>query len=92
MSMVWMPPLGFDLYCEGMWLPLQDEFTPSINYKKKILQKLLANFEKLKNFSKSAQPTLMTKIYIIEGTKEILKKFKNPFRSREGGRKNYSNF
>ena len=34
MSMVWVPPLGFDLYCEGKWLPLQDEFTPSINSKK----------------------------------------------------------
>ena len=39
-SMVWVPPLGFDPYCEGKWLPLQDEFTPSINSKKQFLQKL----------------------------------------------------
>ena len=38
--MVWVPPLGFDPYCEGKWLPLQDRFTPSINAKKKNLQKL----------------------------------------------------
>ena len=30
-NMVWVPPLGFDPYCEGKWLPLQDRFTPSIN-------------------------------------------------------------
>ena len=39
-SMVWVPPLGFDPYCEGKWLPLQDEFTPSINSKKKKILKL----------------------------------------------------
>ena len=39
-SMVWVPPLGFDPYCEGKWLPLQDEFTPSINTKRNFLQKL----------------------------------------------------
>ena len=39
-SMVWVPPLGFDLYCEGKWLPLQDKFTPSISLKKFFLQKL----------------------------------------------------
>ena len=33
-SMVWVPPLGFHQYCKGKWLPLQDEFTPSINSKK----------------------------------------------------------
>ena len=32
-SMVCVPPLGFDPYCEGKWLPLQDKFTPSINSK-----------------------------------------------------------
>ena len=36
-SMVWVPPLGFDPYCDGKWLPLQDEFTPSINSKNSIL-------------------------------------------------------
>ena len=79
-----MPSLGFDPYCEGEWLPLQDKFTPSIDSKKKILQKLLAIF-KSKNqiFSKTGQPILMTKIYVIEDTKEVLKKFKKPFRSRE---------
>ena len=39
-SMVWVPPLGFDPYCEDKWLPLQDEFTLSINSKKNFLQKL----------------------------------------------------
>ena len=33
--MVWVPPLEFNPCCEGKWLPLQDEFTPSINSKKK---------------------------------------------------------
>ena len=37
-SMVWVPPLGFDPYCKGKWLPLQDELTSSINSKKKIFQ------------------------------------------------------
>ena len=37
---VWVPLLGFDPYCEGNWLLLQDEFTPSINSKKFFLQKL----------------------------------------------------
>ena len=32
--MVWVPPVGFDPYREGKWLPLQDEFTPSIDAKK----------------------------------------------------------
>ena len=74
--MVWMPSLGFDPYCEGKWLPLQDEFTPSINSKKKFLQ----NFEKSKNqiFSKTAQPIWMAEIYVIEGTKEVLKKIREP--------------
>ena len=39
-SVVWVPPLEFDPYFEGKWLPLQDEFTPSINSKKSFLQKL----------------------------------------------------
>ena len=39
-SMVWVSPLGFYPYCEGKWLPLQDEFTPSINSKKIFFQKL----------------------------------------------------
>ena len=39
-SMVWVPPLGFDPYCEGKWLPFQDKFTPSINSKKFMSQKL----------------------------------------------------
>ena len=66
-SMVWVPPLGFDPYCEGKWLPLQDKFTPSINSKKNFLQKLWTNFEKSRNliFSKTAQPILITKIYVI---------------------------
>ena len=43
---------------------------------------LWTNFEKSKNviFSKTAQASLMTKIYVIEGTKKVLIKFKNPFR------------
>ena len=86
--MVWVPPLGFDPYYEGKWLPLQDKFTPSINSKKFFLQKLWTNFEKSKNlfFSKTAQPILMTEIYIIKGTKEVLKKFKNPFRLYKEGK------
>ena len=40
MSMVWVLPLGFDPYCKGKWLPLQDGFTPRINSKKNFLQKL----------------------------------------------------
>ena len=73
--MVRMSPLGFDPYCEGKWLPLQDKFIPSMNSKKNFLQKLRTNFEKSKNqiFSKTAQPILMTKIYVIEGTEEVLK-------------------
>ena len=75
-SMIWVPPLGFDPYCESKWIPLQDKFTPSINSKNLFLQTLCRNFEKSKNliFSKTAQPILMTKIYVVEGTKEVLKK------------------
>ena len=47
MSMVCVPPLGFDPDCEGKWLPLQDEFTPSINSKKNVYKsyKLFKNFD-----------------------------------------------
>ena len=38
--MVWVPPLGFDPYGQGNWLPLQNEFTPSIKSKNFFLQKL----------------------------------------------------
>ena len=39
------------------------------------LQKLWTNFEKSKNqiFSKTTRPILMAKIYVIGGTKEVLK-------------------
>ena len=73
-SIVWVPPLGFDPYCESKCPPLEDKFTPSINSKKIFLQKLWTNFEKSQNliFSKMAQPILMTKIYVIEGTKDSI--------------------
>ena len=66
-------------YCKGKWLPLQDEFTPNINSKKKNFEKLWANFKKSKNqiFSKTAQPILMAKIYIIDVLKRFWKEFKN---------------
>ena len=59
-------PFGFDPYCEGKWLPLQDKCTSSVNSKKICLQKLWTNFEKSENliFSKTAQPILMTRIYM----------------------------
>ena len=77
-SMICPPPPGFDPYCEGKWLPLQDEFTLSINLTKKFLQKLKTNFEKSKNlnFSKTAQPILMARIYVKEVTKEVQKKIR----------------
>ena len=34
LSMISVPPLGFDPYCEGKLLPLQNRFTPSIKFKK----------------------------------------------------------
>ena len=76
MSMGWMPPLGFDLYCKGKWLPLQDEFTPSINSTKNFLQQLKTDFEKSKNqiSSKMAELILIAEIYVIEGFKGVLKK------------------
>ena len=84
--MVWVPPMGFDPYCEGKWLPLQDKLTPSINSKKILLQKLWTNFKKPKNLisSETAKPIFMTKIYVIEGTKEVLKKIQKsiPFIKR----------
>ena len=80
-SMVWVPLLRFHPYCGSKWLLLQDEFTLSIKPKKNFLLKLEANFEKWKNqiFSKTAQPIMITKIYVIEGTKEVLKKIQEPF-------------
>ena len=86
-SMVWVPPLRFDPYCEGKWLPLQDKLTPSINSKKFFLQKLWTNFEKSKNliFSKTAEPILITKMYVIEGTKEVLKKIQEPIPFKKRG-------
>ena len=44
--MVWVPPLGFDPYCEGKWLPLQDEFTSSIN-SKNFFTKVINEFWKI---------------------------------------------
>ena len=75
--MVWVPPLGFDPYCEGKWLPLQDTFTSSIN-SKKFKKKVKTNFEKSKNVisSKTAQPIFMTDICVIE--EEVLKKIQEP--------------
>ena len=46
--MVWVPPLGFHPYCGGKWLLLQDEFTPSINSKKKNFTKVMSEFWKIK--------------------------------------------
>ena len=79
-SMVWVPQLGFDPYCEGKWLSLEDKFTSSINSKKFVLQKLWTNLEKSTNiiFSKTVQPIFMTKIYVIEGNKKLLKKIQEP--------------
>ena len=34
-----------------------------------------------------AQQILMAEIYVIESTKEVMKKFKNPFRSLEADKK-----
>ena len=92
--MVWVPRLGFNQYCEGKWLPLQDEFTPSVNSQKNFLRKLWSNFEKSKNqiFSKTTQPILMAKIYVIEGTKEVLKKNREPLPLITRGWKKLLNF
>ena len=35
-SMIWVPPLGFDTYCGGKLLPLRNKFISRINSKKKI--------------------------------------------------------
>ena len=93
-SMVWVPPLGFDPYCKGKWLPLQDKFTLSINSKKLFLQKLWTNFEKSKDliFSKTTQPILMTTIYAIEGSKEVLKKIQEPIPFIKRGSTFFLNF
>ena len=52
------------------------------------------NFEKSKNliFSKTAQPILMAKIYVIESTKEVLKKIQEPIPLIRRDEKNYLNF
>ena len=92
--MVWVPPLRFDLYCEGRWLTLQDKFTLSINSNKFFLQKLWMKFEKSKNliFLKTAQPILMTKIDVIGGTKEVLKKIQEGIPFIKRGLKFFFNF
>ena len=36
--MVSVPPLGFDPYCKGKWLPLQDEFN-QVSIRKKFVYK-----------------------------------------------------
>ena len=90
-STIWVPRLGFDTYWEGdtyciLWyilLPLKDKFTPSINSRKFFFQQfwtVWTNFEKSKNqiFSKTAQLILKAKIYVIEGTKKVLKKIREP--------------
>ena len=47
------------------------------------LEKLQTNFEKSKKliFSKTAEPILIAQIYVIEGTKEVLKKIREPIPS-----------
>ena len=42
--MVRVPPFGFDPYCEGKWLPLQDEYTPSINSNDFLFTKVINEF------------------------------------------------
>ena len=76
--MIWVPPLvmidnaGVSCYSYEISLPQVSTQT------KNFLQKLRTNFAKSKNtiFSKTAQPILMAKIYVIEGTKEVMKKNK----------------
>ena len=79
-SMIWVLSLGFDPYCGGKLLSLRNKFTSSINLNKKYLQKLWINFEKSRNpiISKTAQPILMAKTYVIEGTKEVMQKIREP--------------
>ena len=85
--MIKVPPFIFNPHCGGKFLLLQNEFTPSISKKKFFFK--WTNFEKTKNLidSKTAQPTLMAKIYVIQGTKEVMKKLKNQFRWLEGDTK-----
>ena len=71
------------------------ENLPRVSIEKlKKLQKLWINFEKPKNriFSKTAQPILMAKIYVIEDAQKVMKWIKNQSRWLEGGKKNYCNF
>ena len=42
--MVWVPPHGFDPYCKGKWLPLQDEFTQEYQLEKKFFTKVINEF------------------------------------------------
>ena len=78
--MIWMPPLVFDPYCGSKLLSLENKFTPSIKKKKK--KKIYESYEQIwKNqkiqFSrKRAQVILMNKIYVIEGTKEVMQKIR----------------
>ena len=79
--MNWVPPLVFYSYWRGgggKFLPLRNEFNPSINSKKNFLQKLWKNFENWRNsiFLKTAQPILMAKIYVMKEPKEVMKKHK----------------
>ena len=73
-----MPRLGFDPYCEGKWLPLQDEFTiHQVSTRKNFFYKSYKRILKIQKnqiFSETAQPILIAKVYVIEGTKEVLKK------------------
>ena len=86
-SMVWVPQLGFDPYCEGEWLPVQDEFTQSINSKKnfhKSYERISKN-QKIQFSRKCLKPILLAKIYVIKRTKEVLKKIQEPIPFIKGG-------
>ena len=45
--MVWVPPLGFDPYCEGKWLPLQDTH-PKYQLENNFFTNVINEFLKIK--------------------------------------------
>ena len=61
------------------------------NRKKKFYKRYEQNFEKSKNpiWSKTAQLILMPKIYVIEGTKEVMRKIQEPIPLIRREQKNY---
>ena len=72
--MIWEPSLGFYPYCDGKLLPFTKLIYLKYKFKKSFFYKSYDQISKIKqfNFLEIDLNDLDRKIYMIEGTKEVM--------------------